>query len=386
MGSEEIVTHSNDLLSSSNKLKTYVPPDKIVMENNTGAVVRKGADYFCLTEEQLNKVQILKEIQEILPGKETFDCGEGDEDLHVINWEEYGLEARVPWETTKKALFYLTKIPVIGASKWDLPKPMTGPFKDMTIADKSEDESEKTDNKEKWKQIEVPAAIKSFFAFQVNTTPSAEDAAKAIEQGNATYKERVAGEFGSLFLTNLGRDDEYLNQREQNTHDFDRENKVNNPRELVKLIEGSSELNYQELLNFAAAKLASGIRVNDLYRLRALFGFSASGDYTDETYLVQRENKIDPEEVVGYQALLRNHKWFDPNEDKNAVYFANKDKKLTVDRDYLPENITYAKIDDAAEMKKILARDYPTGWTEAWDVNKKLICKKEPANQFVEQY
>lgn len=266
---------------------------------------------------------------------------------------------------------------------------MTGAFQDMKLTDKSEDKSDNTDVKEKWKEIEVPAGIKSFFAFEVNTdlgSTKFDTVKEALVARNAASDDAVAGEFGSLFLQDFGQTDEYLNQKEQDTHpDWAREYTVNNPRELVKLIEGASKLNYQELLNFAAAKLASGIRVNDLYRLRALFGFSATGDYTDETYRVQLPNKMEPEEVIGYHTLLNSHKWFDPNEDKNAVYFANKNNKLTVDESYLPANVVYTKINEPAAMKAFLDSQYgqyPAGWTEAWDASKNPICV-QPNNQFV---
>merc|ERR1712096_338698 len=285
-------------------------------------------------------------------------------------------------KTAKKVLFYLTaKETIVPASNFNLPKPMTGAFQDMKLTDKSEDKSDNTNNKERWKEIEVPAGIKSFFAFQVNTNLGSTefDTVKdALVARNAASDDAVAGEFGSLFLQDFGQTDEYLNQQEQDTHpDWAREYTVNNPRELVKLIEGASKLNYQELLNFAAAKLASGIRINDLYRLRALFGFSANGDYTDETYRVQLPNKMEPEEVIGYHTLLNSHKWFDPNEDKNAVYFANKNNRTTVDESYLPANVVYTKINEPAAMRAFLDSQYgkyPAGWTEAWDAKKKPIC------------
>jgi hypothetical protein len=261
---------------------------------------------------------------------------------------------------------------------------MTGAFKDMKLTDKSDDTSINTDNKETWKEIEVPAGIKSFFAFEVNRDPesrgyaSAED---ALVKRNTDAEDAVAGEFGSLFLKDFGQTDEYLNQKEQNTHKFPRKYTVNNPRELVKLIEGASKLNYQKLLNFAAAKLASGIRINDLYRLRALFGFSATGDYTDATYHVKPAGKSEAEEVIGYNTLLSNHKWFDPDEDKNAVYFANKNNKITVADRYLPANVNYTKINEPAAMRAFLDNQYP-GWTEAKDANGKDLCV-EAKNPFV---
>lgn len=379
--------NSNKLYPASNNLN-ILQQDKIEMENetsDTGAVIRNGDEYFCVNEAQLRKLQYLKDVQELATTEKGNECN--NDDYKVIEWTQMGLEKEiVPWKTAKKVLFYLkNKETMVPASNYNLPKPMTGAFKDMKLTDKSEDKSINTDDKEKWKEIEVPAGIKSFFAFDVNTdlTSTEYDTVKdALVKRNADSKDAVAGEFGSLFLQDFGQTDEYLNQEEQDTHHWPREYTVNNPRELVNLIEGASKLNYQELLNFAAAKLASGIRINDLYRLRALFGFSATGDYTDETYRVLLPNKMEPEEVIGYHTLLNNHKWFDPNEDKNAVYFANKNNKPTVDESYLPANFEYTKINEPAAMRAFLDSQYPAGWIEAWDANEKPICK-QTNNQFV---
>lgn len=374
----EIVPTNENM--DNNKLNKIIPKEqnsdypngKIedeVDEFKAAAAVVNGKDVICLTEEQLNKVAMIKlATEDAEPGKNRCSA----ENLPVIDWVKDNYEKDIPWKRAKKVFTFLQETRINkGSSMYELPKPMTTAFKEMKLVS--------TDEDSKGEKIEVPAGVKSFFAFQVNAEPTLEEAQALIEERNEKHGEAVAGEYGSLYLKDFGQTDEYLNQVGQNPGLFTREEKVNNPRELVKIIEAANRLNYQELLNFASAKLASGIRINDLYRLRALFGFSATGDYTDRTYWVHQDGK-EPEKVVGFFDLLDEHKWFDPNDDKNALYFSNKDK-LTVDESYLRKNVdaAYTKINDnAAAMEAIIAKDYPawTAATETKEIDGKPVCKR----------
>jgi len=336
----------------------------------------EGNDIICLTDYELGKMGTLKSMKEDAePAAEQWkralikgECG--DENLAMIPGVAIE-ELKIKWPTAKKMFTFLqsehTRLPN-GTTKYELPKPMTSSFAEMKLTEKiSETETE---------TYELPAGIKSFFAFQVNAAPGMkpEEREEVIQERNNAAGDAVAGEFGSLYLQKLGKDDEYLNQADQNQGEFSREVKVNNPRELIKIIEAANKVNYQELLNFSSAKLASGIRINDLWRLRALFGFSPTGDYTDKTYYVVQKEGTEGEKVVGYFDLLKEHQWFDPKNDKNALYVS----KQTVREDYMPAAVdaAYTKIHDNKEvMTRIIneSGDFKT-WINALDSDKKEIC------------
>merc|ERR1712000_294909 len=362
-------------------------------------VVKNNAperEYFCLTEDDVEKVSEIKDFLSVSTDKESTEnqydeCPE--EGLPTLEWNrlfepsDRKAPLYVPWAHAKKAFAFLKSAStVVGEQHWGIPKPMTTPFKDMQLQQKAKVQNEEGEdvrdenNDVKWKntgeKIDVPAAIRSFFAFQVDTTPASEEAARVlIEERNIAADNRVAGQYGSLFLKGAGREDDYLNQVDQiNNEHFDREHKVNNPRELIQMIEAANKLNYQELLNFSAAKLASGIRINDLWRLRALFGFSPTGDYTDKTYKVSvSEDPKEDQEVAGYFDTLDKNKWYVPSEDKNALHFS----KTTVEDAYLEDTVKnqYTKIhDNEAVMRGIVTEDYQQNWTEAKDMDGNLIC------------
>lgn len=364
--SEKIVDINNELYEKKQSAPEEYPAVAAVLE---------GREVVCLTELELEKVGLLKDGKEQSEGpakeqwqRELIEKTCGQKDLDVIPGSFLtNPTIGITWERAQKVFTFLksehTRLPG-GMTNYTLPKPLTSSFAKMKLTEKVSETEVATHN--------VPEGIKSFFAFQVNTDPEM-DTLTAIKEGNAAAGDAVAGEYGSLHMKKFGADDAYLNQTDQNPKLFPRELKVNNPRELLKIIEAANKLNYQELLNFSSAKLASGIRINDLWRLRALFGFSPTGDYTDRTYYVTPTGGKPEEKVVGYFDLLDEHKWFDPKDDKNALYAAED----TVNPEYKPAAVeaAYTKIhDNEEEMSRIIENDLPAGWTEATDSKKNPIC------------
>lgn len=254
---------------------------------------------------------------------------------------------------------------------------MKRPKKTVKTIDSLGEEYEQTITEnitKKEKDIDNRDAIKNFFAFQVDQSPETEEAAiEEIKGRNAEKNNEVAGQFGSIHLKGAGRADLYLNQN-QHGYFFPRELKVNNPRELIDMIEAANKLHYQELLDFSSAKLASGIRINDLWRLRAIFGFTPTGDYTNLGYTVVREGKED-EKVAGINDLLEENSWFDPAKDQHAKFHYVD----TVEDDYVPGdalNAKYTNIEDKDAMTQIMDQDYPKGWTSVKKKNGDVICMK----------
>jgi len=217
--------------------------------------------------------------------------------------------------------------------------------------------------------------------FQFTLEPTTEDRETKIAQDKQECEENqgkycmVAGPYGTNNLENGGDQDCYLNEVFAAGQTPNDQNKVNNPRELLKLIDTADVLDFQNLLDLAAAKFASSIRRNDLYRLRAIYGFSPNGDYTEFTYTMENENSMEPNEIKGMRNLLHENTWFNPlnaNEEyrRNAAGENANNAACTcaVNHDYTPES-------GAASAYE----QYPTGYIQYTDTT----GKSHPRNQMM---
>lgn len=315
----------------------------------------------CLTETEFQKLGFIKDLAEQAEYKNATDdeinfC----EPMNLSN--DVVKVLRIPYEkmskvttdleSVDKALYFLKEIladtyvskqvNVAGVEMptMELPQPLNTNFNDMELHKKMEYERDYQDEKARitlatnkdrhiedkettitesmkaWVQSNknsdnykssLTDDIKNFFTYKIDPAYKdntiVEEYEKKCEENKEPYC-MVAGKYGSANLES--RLDCYLNEGADGLEL--NEMSVNNPRELLKLIDVANRMIFEDLLHLASAKFASDIRRNDLYRLRAMYGMQPNGSYTENTYTISSDGE--DVEIKGFENLKTENTWF----------------------------------------------------------------------------
>jgi len=290
---------------------------------------------FTFTEEKTKLMKMLAELKESADDDDADVCDSNaadKEDAEVcdvinlpLNALPTGATTVVDLESLKRAFHFTT---LTDHSNHKLPMPMPTKFS----------ETEVIIGDDKDHPIALPEDIKKFFQYTVVNMKADAAQERAIRERDEEYSLHagVAGKFGSLNIPEYGLGDEFLNPA-GSVYDLET---VNNPRELIRLMKAAQYLNYDVLLKYASAKLATLISFNTAYRIRALLGMAPNGGYTWEEY-----TNAAGEKVKGLKEVKEEAPWFDMDKENDKVYKA-------VVKAYLKENITYLTKEEALEEEK----------------------------------